>query len=481
MNYKMVFYNLGRVVAVEGAALLLPLITSLLYSEWTVALAFLATMGIALAIGVVFSLVFKPKDGTIYSAEGFIIVALAWVAVSLVGALPFVFSGEIPSYVDALFESISGFTTTGASILTDVEKMSHGILMWRSFTHWIGGMGVLVLVIAVTKKASERNIHIMRAEMPGPIVDKITPRSKDTAKYLYLIYVGLTVVEFILLLCGGMDVFESVIHSFGTAGTGGFSSNNSSIAEYSPYIQWVIAVFMMLFAINFNVYFLIIIGKGLNALRSRELWTYIGVVVAATGIICANIFSIYGNFGDALRHAFFQTTSVMSTTGFSTATFSEWNEVCKGILFVLMFIGGCAGSTAGGIKLTRVILMFKTTRHELKRMLHPRVERSVKFDGKKVEEKTLHGVGVYLALYVILLLIVFFLLCFDAGFSLETNFSAAVSCFNNVGPAFDQAFASYAAYSPFSKIVLSFAMLLGRLEIYPLILVFLPSTWSRNH
>ena len=481
MNYKMVLYNLGRVVAVEGVALLLPLITALLYSEWTVALAFVMTIVIAFAIGVICSLVFKPKDGTIYSGEGFIIVALAWIVMSLVGALPFVFSGEIPSYVDALFETISGFTTTGASILTDVEKLSHGLLMWRSFTHWIGGMGVLVLVIAVTKKASERNIYIMRAEMPGPIVDKITPRSKDTAKFLYIIYVGLTVLEFILLLCGGMDVLESTVHAFGTAGTGGFGIKNSSIGGYSPYIQWVIAVFMMLFGVNFNVYFLIIVGKGLSALRSKELWTYLGVVVVATGIICANVMNIYGNFGDALRHAFFQTTSVMSTTGFSTATFSEWNAVCKGILLVLMFIGGCAGSTAGGIKLTRVMLMFKSTRHELKRMLHPRVERSVKFDGKKVEEKTLSGVGVSLTLYVIILLAVFFLLCFDTGFSFESNFSAAVSCFNNIGPAFDQVFASYAAYSPFSKIILSFAMLLGRLEIYPLILVLLPSTWSRKN
>jgi trk system potassium uptake protein TrkH len=278
-----------------------------------------------------------------------------------------------------------------------------------------------------------------------------------------------------------MDVFESTVHAFGTAGTGGFGIKNSSIGGYSPYIQWVIAVFMMLFGVNFNVYFLIIVGKGLSALRSRELWTYLGVVVVATGIICANVMNIYGNFGDALRHAFFQTTSLMSTTGFSTATFSEWNAVCKGILFVLMFIGGCAGSTAGGIKLTRVMLMFKSTRHELKRMLHPRVEHSVKFDGKKVEEKTLNGVGVYLTLYVIILLAVFFLLCFDTGFSFESNFSAAVSCFNNIGPAFDQVFASYAAYSPFSKIVLSFAMLLGRLEIYPLILVLLPSTWSRKN
>lgn len=481
MNYKMVLYNLGRVVAVEGVALLLPLITALLYGEWTVALAFVMTIVIAFAIGVICSLVFKPKDGTIYSGEGFITVALAWIVMSLVGALPFVFSGEIPSYVDALFETISGFTTTGASILTDVEKLSHGLLMWRSFTHWIGGMGVLVLVIAVTKKASERNIYIMRAEMPGPIVDKITPRSKDTAKFLYIIYVGLTVLEFILLLCGGMDVFESTVHAFGTAGTGGFGIKNSSIGGYSPYIQWVIAVFMMLFGVNFNVYFLIIVGKGLSALRSKELWTYLGVVVVATGIICANVMNIYGNFGDALRHAFFQTTSVMSTTGFSTATFSEWNEVCKGVLLVLMFIGGCAGSTAGGIKLTRVMLMFKSARHELKRMLHPRVERSVKFDGKKVEEKTINGVGVYLTLYVIILLAVFFLLCFDTGFSFESNFSAAVSCFNNIGPAFDQVFASYAAYSPFSKIVLSFAMLLGRLEIYPLILVLLPSTWSRKN
>ncbi len=480
MNYRVILQTLGRVVALEGVLMLLPLITSLCYGEWNIALVFLAVIVASVVVGVAVSVIFKPKDGTIFSREGLVIVALAWIVMSAVGALPFVISGEIPSYVDAFFETVSGFTTTGATIIEGgkIEELSRGILMWRSFTHWIGGMGVLVFVIAVTKASSDRNIHIMRAEMPGPIVDKLTPRSKDTAKVLYYIYIGMTVILFVTLLFGGMDVFDSLIHTFGTAGTGGFSSNSASIANYNAFIQWVIAIFMLLFGINFNLYYLILIGKFTTAIKSRELWVFVGVIITATIIVVLNTFSTFTALPETIRGAFFQVTSIISTTGFTTVNFDAWNQTAKTVLLALMFIGGCAGSTAGGLKVSRIILLFKSSSHELQRVLHPRTVKKITFDGKAVDEQTVKGVGVYLALYIIIFASALFMVSFD-GFAFDSNFSAVAACFNNVGPGFNDVFTTYAGYSSVSKIVLSSAMLFGRLEIYPLLLLFSPTTWKK--
>lgn len=480
MNRRMVFNTIGRMILLESILLLLPLIVSIIYRERSTN-AFIITILIAIGIGLVMSLVFRPKDHTIYAKEGFATVALAWIAMSLVGALPLYLSREVPSYIDSLFEIISGFTTTGASILTDVTKLSHGILFWRSFTHWVGGMGVLVFIMAIIPNVSDRSIHLMKAEMPGPTVGKLLPRVKDTAKILYLIYIALTVFEFMFLLFGGMNVFESLVHSFGTAGTGGFGIRSDSIGSYNAYIQWVITVFMLLFGVNFNLYYLVLIKHFRPALKSTELWVYLGIIISTVTIISFNVFPLYNNASDSIRHSAFQVAALITTTGYSTADFNLWPELSKAIMFVLMFLGGCAGSTAGGLKLSRAIILFKMIRRELKHMLHPRSVASVKFEDKAVSEQTQKSIGVYFALYIACIMITFLLLSIEK-FDLTTNFSAAVSCFNNVGPAFGLAgpASSYSIYSPFSKIVLSVAMLFGRLEIFPVILALSPSTWIKK-
>ncbi|MBE6539001.1 MAG: TrkH family potassium uptake protein [Ruminococcaceae bacterium] len=480
MNRRMVFYTTGQIVLIEALMLLLPVIVSLIYRESCTS-AFLITIGIALIVGGSLILIFKPTDNVIYAKEGFLTVALAWMSLSAIGALPFFISGEIPSYIDAFFETVSGFTTTGASILTDVESMSHGLLFWRSFTHWVGGMGVLVFVMAVIPNVSDRSIHIMRAEMPGPIIGKLVPKVKDTAKILYLIYIAMTLVQVLLLLFGGMSLFESLIHTFGTAGTGGFSSRADSIASYSPYIQWVITIFMLLFGINFNLYYLLLIKRAKNAFSSTELWVYLTIFTVSTAAITANILPLIGEFSSAFRTAAFQVASIVTTTGYATADFNLWPELSKGILLLLMFIGSCAGSTAGGLKISRVIILFKMLRGEVKRMLHPRSVRVVRFEGKQLEENTLGSVSTYFAIYVICFFAIFLLLCFEP-FDMETNFTAAAACFNNVGPGFGAVgpVSSYADYSAFSKFLLSFAMLLGRLEIFPLIIALSPYAWSKK-
>ncbi len=480
MKRRMVFYTTGQVVLVEALMLLLPAIVSLIYSESCV-YSFLITIGISVILGLLLVVLAKPSDHVIYAKEGFLTVALAWLALSAIGALPFTISGEIPSYVDAFFETVSGFTTTGASILTDVEAMSHGLLFWRSFTHWVGGMGVLVFVMAVIPNISDRSIHIMRAEMPGPIIGKLVPRVRDTAKILYLIYIVMTFVQVVFLLFGGMNLFESLLHAFGTAGTGGFGMRADSMASYSPYLQWVITIFMLIFGINFNLYYLILIKRAKAAFSSTEMWVYIIIVAVSTAAITANILPMMGNLSDSLRAAAFQVASIITTTGYSTADFNLWPNLSKGILLLLMFIGGCAGSTAGGLKVSRVVILFKMLRGEVKRMLHPRSVRAVRFEGKQLEESTLNSVAMYFAMYMFCFFAIFLILCFEP-FNLETNFSAAVSCFNNVGPGLGGVgpMSSYAAYSPISKIVLSFAMLLGRLEIFPLIIALSPFTWSKK-
>lgn len=481
MNYRMIFSTIGKVVLIEGLLLCLPLITALICAEWWVAVSFGITIGVTIVVFTLTKLFSTPKNGVIFSKEGLVTVSIAWIAISLIGSLPFMISGEIPNFFDALFETVSGFTTTGASVVADVESLSHGIILWRSFTHWIGGMGILVFVLAVTSKDTDRSIHILRAEMPGPTVDKLVPRARDTAMILYIIYIVMTVILIILLLCGGMSLFDSICHAFGTAGTGGFGIKNDSVAGYNNYCQWVIAIAMMIFGINFNLYYLLILKKFKDVFKSGELWVYICIVAISVMTISINILSLCENFGEALRLSAFQVTSIMSTSGFSTANFDLWPSFSKGILLILMFIGGCAGSTAGGFKVSRVILVTKNIKRDLKKVLHPRSASVIKFNGKRVEESTVTGVNGYLAIYIVCIAVITLLLSFEA-FNFETNFTAAVSCFNNVGPGFSLVgpTCNYSIYTPFSKIVLTFAMLLGRLEIYPILLTLLPTTWIKK-
>lgn len=479
MNRRMVFSVIGRILFALALLLLLPTACALYYREKTV-VPFLITIGISAAGGLVLSLVCKTKNKVIFAKEGFAIVALAWITASAVGALPFFLSHEIPSYIDAFFETVSGFTTTGASILENVEVMSKSLLFWRSFTHWIGGMGVIVFVMMFTN-LSDRSLHIMRAEMPGPIVGKLVPKAKDTARLLYIIYVVMTVALIILLRLGGMPLFESVLHAFGTAGTGGFGIKADSIAGYSPYIQWVITVFMLLFGVNFNIYYLILIKRFRSAIKSTEMWTYFAISGISTAIITANILSVCGSFGKALRDAAFQVASIITTTGYSTTDFDKWPALSKTVLVILMFIGACAGSTGGGFKVSRVMILFKMIKREFVKLLHPRSVRVIRLEGKALDEATVSNTGSYLAVYTICFFAILLTVSID-GFDLETNFTAVASCFNNIGPGLNMVGPMYnfSCYSPFSTLVLSVAMLLGRLEIFPILLAAAPSTWSKR-
>ena len=470
MNRTMIGSMVGRILLAEAAMLLLPLIAALCYGE-ACAVTFAQTALASAAVGFLLCRLCKVKDSTIYAREGFVTVALAWLTVSLVGAVPFVVSGEIPSYVDALFETVSGFTTTGASILTDVESMSHGMLFWRSFTHWVGGMGVLVFVLAASPSVSERSIHILRAEMPGPVVGKLVPRSRDTAGILYRIYIVMTVAEIVLLLAGGMPLFESIVHTFGTAGTGGFGVKANSIAGYSPYLQWVITAFMLLFGVNFNIYYLLLIRRFRAAAHSTELWAYFGIVAASVAAVAWNIRGLYPA-ADAVRHSAFQVASVISTTGYATADFDLWPQFSRTVLFLLMFTGACAGSTCGGLKVSRVVILWKMIRRELRKLLRPRSVSTISMEGKTVDAATISGVGNYFACYMLCIVVLFLLLSLEP-FSFETNLTAVVSCFNNIGPGLGGVgpASNYAAYSAWAKLLLSFGMLLGRLEIYPLLIL----------
>ena len=481
MNRKMVFFLIGRILLLEGGLLLLPLFVSVYYWDGG-QIPFLLTIALCLGLGLLLCRLCRTDNQVIYAKEGFLITALAWLCVSAVGALPFLISGEIPNFVDAFFETVSGFTTTGASILTDVEAMSRSMLFWRSFTHWIGGMGVLVLMVAIMPNLSGRTIHVLRAEMPGPTMGKLSPKLRDTAKTLYLLYIVMTALELVLLVAGGMPLFDSAIHTFGTAGTGGFGMKAASIANYTPYQQWVIAVFMMLFGVNFNLYFLLALGRFRSALRSEELWTYLVIIFLATALISVNVTPQIGSTSEGIRAAYFQVTSISSTTGFSTVDFDQWPIVSRMILVVLMFIGACAGSTAGGLKVSRLVLLYKTIRREIRHLLHPRSVTSVRFEGKPVDSPTLISIGTYFALYIALFAMFWFIVSFQPGFDGVSNFTAVAACYNNIGPGLNLVgpAASYAAYGPFFKLVLSVAMLFGRLEIYPMLISLSPSTWAKN-
>ncbi len=475
----MVFNMTGRMLILESVLLMLPLICSVIYKESASVSAFALSAGITLIVGLVISAASHTKDRMIFAKEGFAIVALAWLSVSIFGALPFFISKEIPSFIDALFETVSGFTTTGATILTDIEKMSRGMLFWRSFTHWIGGMGVLVFLMAIIPTDSGRSIHIMRAEVPGPIVGKIVPKIRETAKILYLIYIALTALMAALLMFGGMPVFDSLLHTFGTAGTGGFGVRSDSIASYSPYLQWVITIFMLVFGINFNLYYLILVKKFTSAIKSSELWVYLSIVAAATTAVAINVSSLFDSVAETVRHSAFQVASIISTTGYTTTDFNLWPGFSKMLILLLMFIGSCAGSTAGGLKISRVMLLVKTVKADLKKMLHPRSVSVVKLEGKTVDNATIHSASVYLITYCLILGAVTLLLSLEP-FDFETTFSAVVSCLNNVGPAYGAVASGFSVCSDASKLLLSLTMLIGRLEIFPILLALSPSTWRKK-
>lgn len=470
MNGPMVINILCLILRVEAALLLPSALIGALDGDgsW---IAFVVTIGILLLLSLT-TLLVRPKTRVIYSRDGFVIVALAWILMSVFGALPAVFCGAIPSFVDSFFETVSGFTTTGSSILTDIEVLPRSVLFWRSFTHFIGGMGVLVFVLSILPLADDRSMHLMRAEVPGPSAGKLAPRLRATARILYGLYVALAALQCILLLLGGMPLFDSVVNTFATAGTGGFAIKNASIAAYdSAYLQWVITIFMILFGVNFNLYYLIMLGQIGRALRSEELRWYLSIIALSIGLITINIWDQYGAGG--FLQASFQVASVISTTGFATADFNAWPELSRMILVILMFLGSCAGSTGGGIKTSRFIILIKSIGCEIHRILHPRAVTAIKLEDKPVAEDTLRGVQAFLSTYMVLMGASMLLVSLD-GFDFETTTTAVVSCFNNIGPGLGMVgpTGNFSAFSIFSKLVLSANMLLGRLEIFPMLVLF---------
>ena len=479
MNYRIVSNILGKVLLAEAILLLLPMVAALVYRESP--MPFLWTILPLVALGLGLNSV-KPKSGDLFAREGFVTVGLSWLLMSAFGALPFVLSGDIPHYVDALFETVSGFTTTGASILSDVEAVSRGCTFWRLFTHWVGGMGVLVFIAAILPVSGDHYIHVMRAEVPGPTVSKLVPRARKTARILYLIYFGLTALETIFLLFGGMDFYDAFLHACATAGTGGFSTLGASIGGFnSVYIEMVIATFMLLFGCNFNLFYLILIGQGLTIFKSEELRVYLAIIGAAVLAIALNIMHSVGGFAEGLRYAYFQVTTIISTTGFSTADFDQWPEFSRWILVLLMFMGACAGSTAGGLKVSRVIILFKSYLYELKQLILPTRVKRIWFENKAVSDQTVRSVLVYFEVYLTIIGLSVLVLTLD-GHDLATNFTASLACISNIGPGLNAVgpMGNYGFFSVLSKLVLIFEMLLGRLEIFPVLFLFAPSVWRRH-
>lgn len=478
MNYQVIRYMLGYVCYFEAAFFMLPFFVGMIYREYRTGVCFLVAASLCVLLGLLFTWK-KPKDKRMYAKEGFVTVALCWILLSILGALPFTVSGEIPHYIDALFETISGFTTTGSSILTDVEALSHASLFWRSFTHWVGGMGVLVFILAILPAQGGTFMNLMKAESPGPSVSKLVPRLRDTAIMLYSIYMGMTLIQMALLLLGGMPLFDSITLTFGTAGTGGFALHNDGIASYTTYQQAVIAVFMILFGVNFNSYFLLVRKKPKQALKSEEVITYLAIVAVSTLIITVNILPMFPNLFEAFHHAFFQVGSIMTTTGYSTRDFNLWPPLSKTILMILVFIGACAGSTGGGIKVSRVIIMVKGIRKEIRTLIHPRSVYKVRMDGHPIEHETVRSVNVYLAIYVLIFVGSLLIVTLD-GKDLVTNFTAVGVTLNNIGPGLEVVgpTGNFSSFSNLSKLVLCLDMLAGRLELLPMLMLFVPSVWT---
>ena len=485
MNYKMMGRFHALILSLEALFMIPALILSLTNGPAKTSTAFALSIALTAAVAAALALISKGARRDFYAREGLLCVGSSWIVISLFGCLPFWLSGEIPSFIDALFEIASGFSTTGASIVANVEGLSRGVLYWRSFSHWLGGMGVLVFLLALLPSSGGKNegftMHLFRAESPGPEVGKLVPSLKKTARVLYLTYIALTVLNFIFLIVGGMPLFDSVCTALGTAGTGGFGIKNDSMASYSPYLQNVTTVFMLLFGINFSCYYLLLLGKVKNILRDEELRMYLGLILGVVALIVLNTRHLFGSLGEAIRHAAFQVAAIITTTGFATADFDVWPTLSKMLLLLLMAIGACAGSTGGGMKCSRVLLLFKNLKRNVARILQPNKVQVIRINGKTVGEQTVSNTGAYLAAYVILLIVSALLLSID-GHSFATTFSAALSCMNNIGPGLDAVgpTCNYALFSPFSKIVLIVDMLAGRLEIFPILILFSPRAWRKK-
>lgn len=479
MNRRMIFYILGVVLLIESALMVPAVITGLIYREANV-VWFLVSMAIALALGAVLRL-FKPENTVFYLKEGCIATALSWVFMSLVGALPFTLSGQIPSYVDALFETVSGFTTTGASILDDVEALDRCMLLWRSFTHWIGGMGILVFLLAIIRMSGGSNMNLMRAESPGPSVGKLVPKIRRTASILYLIYIALTAIMFILLVIFRMPVFDALCTSFGTAGTGGFGIRADSMASYSPALQWIITVFMILFGINFNFYYYILFKKWRQAFGMEEVRCYFIIILFAVTMITGNILRLGSGFFRSLRDAAFQVASIITTTGFATVDFDRWPNFSRTLLVVVMFIGACAGSTGGGIKVSRFIAVVKSVGNELYFYVHPRSVRQTRLEDKTVDPETMRSIFAYFITFLLVFVASVCLVSLD-NYDVTTNFTAVAATLNNIGPGLNLVGPSrnFGLFSPFAKFILMFDMLAGRLELFPMLLLFYPKVWKNT-
>ena len=479
MNKRLILYVLGMILVVLAALMALPLLVAALCHEREGA-GFLWSIGLSLLLGVPM-LLQRPRDRALYAREGYVAVALSWVVISLAGAVPFTVSGVIPNYLDAVFETVSGFTTTGASIVPAVEELPKCMLFWRSFTHLLGGMGVLVFMLALVPLTGGDTIFLLRAESPGPSVNKVVPRMRTTAAILYAIYLGMTLLEILLLLAGGMPLFDSICHAFGTAGTGGFGVKNDSLAGYSTYLQGVISVFMLLFGINFNFYVFLLMRRFKTALRISEVWAYLGIVASAVLIITVNILPQSAGVFPAFHHALFSVSSIITTTGYATADFNLWPELSRILLVILMLVGACAGSTGGGMKVSRIMILIKSCRCEVSRLLHPREVKVMTMDGKRVPDGTVRGVQAYCTAYLLITVGSILLVALD-NFDLTTTVTAVIATLNNIGPGLGMAgpAGSFAAFSPLAKVVMTLDMLFGRLELFPLLILLSPRTWRRG-
>ena len=477
MNTSMVRYLLCRILQLQTAFLALPALVGLIYGEEAGLSYGVAALG-CLLLGTLGSLK-KPEDSSFYAKEGYMVVALSWILLSVTGAVPMTLSGDIPRYVDALFEAASGFTTTGASILINVESLSHASLFWRSFTHWVGGMGVLVFMLAIMPAVGGQGMFLMQAESPGPSVGKLVPRLRNTAKLLYGMYIGLTVAELVILLAQGMPAFDAVTATLGTAGTGGFAIKADSMAGYSMGIQGTITVFMILFGVNFNVYFLFLSKKFVEGLKCEEMRVYLGVILAAVLLITLNIRSSFATLFEAFHHAAFQVASVITTTGYATMDFNQWPELSRTILVLIMFVGACAGSTGGGIKVSRIVIMLKTIRKELDCIIHPRTVKKIRFEGQSVEHEVLRSINVFFITYMFIYAGSLVVISLD-NFDFTTNFTAVAATLNNIGPGLNVVgpAGNFSGYSDLSKVVLTLDMLFGRLEIFPMLILMMPGNWK---
>lgn len=479
MNYAMISYILGQLLRFEAIFLVLPTVVGFLYKEDDTYIY----LGLSLAIYLLGTLLTwkPPTNRQLHTKDGFITVALGWIVLSIFGALPFVFTGDIPSYIDSLFETISGFTTTGASILSDVEALSHANLFWRSFTHWIGGMGVFVFILAIVPMIGGSTMYLMKAESPGPSVDKFVPKVKDTAKILYTLYIGITLLQIICLLLAKMPLFDTLTHTFGTVGTGGFGIKNSSIGGYTSLQQNIITFFMIASGINYSAYFFIISKNFKDAFRMEEVRWYLGIILISVGIITINTLPLYSGFLETLKHAFFQVASIITTTGYSTVNFDLWPELSKTVLVLLMIIGACAGSTGGGFKVSRILILIKTIKKELSLMIHPREVKKIRMDGHVIKHEVIRSANVFTIIYFVLFFFSVLLISID-NLDFTTNFTAVAATLNNIGPGLAGVgpTCNFSCYSVFSKIILMFNMLAGRLELFPLILLIMPGTWKHN-